>query len=65
MEDISRRQLIKLGLCTAAALSVPRAAWAASKAPAKELSFYHLHTGETLRVAYSEQGKYIPSAMEH
>lgn len=61
MEPLSRRQLIKLGFGAAAALSMPRAAFAA--APVRKLSFYHMHTGETLNVAYFEKGKYIPGAL--
>lgn len=42
-------------------MAVPRFAWAA--APARKLSLYHLHTGETLRLTYAEHGKIIPAAM--
>jgi uncharacterized protein YcbK (DUF882 family) len=62
MQSFSRRQFIKLGLCSAAALSLPRMAFAA--ASAKELAFYNLHTGEKLRLAFYENGRYVPSAMQ-
>lgn len=62
MEPLSRRQFIKYGLCAVTAMAVPRLGWAA--APARELSFHHLHTGEKLSLAYYEHGKYVPSAMQ-
>ena len=62
MQDSSRRHFIKFAIVAAASMTVPRLAWAS--APARTLSFYHLHTGETLNVAYCENGKYIPSAMQ-
>lgn len=61
MQDVSRRQFLQFGLGAAAVLTLPRMAWAA--APARNLSFYHLHTGESLKVTYAEDGQYIPSAM--
>jgi uncharacterized protein YcbK (DUF882 family) len=30
----------------------------------RSLSFYNLHTGETLRTTYFENGRYIPGALE-
>ena len=62
MEHFSRREIIKIGLCVAASAAVPRLAWAGI--PAKKLSFYNLHTAEELSLTYSENGKYIPSAMQ-
>lgn len=62
MKPISRRQFIKLGLGAATLLAMPRATWAASAA--RELSFYNNHTGEKLRLAYCENGEYIPSALQ-
>ena len=62
MQSFSRRQFIQYGLCAVSIAALPRLAWAGTSA--RELSFYHTHTGETLRVAYAENGKYIPSAMQ-
>lgn len=61
MHSFSRRQLIKLGLGTLAVMAMPRIALAG--APVRALSFYHLHTGETLRLTYAEQGVIIPEAL--
>lgn len=63
MRSISRRQFIKLGLGAATLAAMPRMALA-STPQARELSFYHLHTGEKLRVTYAENGAYIPSALD-
>jgi uncharacterized protein YcbK (DUF882 family) len=60
MQDSSRRKFIKLGVCTMTAMALPRIA----SASARQLSFYHLHTGETVRLAYYENGKYVPSAVQ-
>ncbi|MFZ4541472.1 MAG: DUF882 domain-containing protein [Rickettsiales bacterium] len=62
MPDFSRRQFLKLGLCVAAAGALPRVAFA--ETPARVLSFYNLHTSESLRIAYHEFGAYVPSAMD-
>ena len=62
MPDFSRRSFIKLALCAGAYVATPRLALA-DRAP-RALSFYNLHTGESLKLAYSENGSYIPSAME-
>jgi uncharacterized protein YcbK (DUF882 family) len=62
MQHFSRRQFLKMSLCAAAVVALPRAARAS--APARELAFYHQHTGETLRLAYFENGRYIPSALQ-
>ena len=67
MHRFSRRTFIKIGLCAAASLSAPRLAFANTSikelASAKELSFYNLHTDERLRLAFYENGRYVPSAM--
>ncbi len=53
---------MKLGLAAATApLILPRAA---SALPAsRELSFYHIHTGETLKATYFDDGQYQPDAL--
>lgn len=61
MQHYSRRQFLQLGLCAAASMAAPRLAWGA--ALSKELAFYNLHTGESLKVIFSENGRYVPQAM--
>lgn len=63
MQDISRRHFIGMGLCAAAFTLLPQRLCAAVPA-AKELAFYNLHTEEKLKIAYSENGRYIPSALQ-
>ena len=58
----SRRQLLKLAagaLPLAAAWSAPALAAAAPR----DLAFHNLHTGETLRALYWDQGAYVPDAL--
>ncbi|MDE3060963.1 MAG: DUF882 domain-containing protein [Pseudomonadota bacterium] len=62
MQPFSRRQFVKLGLCAASLATLPRMAWAS--APARQLSFYHIHTGESVRLAYFENGRYMPGALQ-
>jgi len=64
MQDFSRRQFLKLGLCAGAAMAMPRMAWSMAAPAAKELSLYNLHTNESLKAAFVENGRYVPSAME-
>lgn len=61
MESFSRRQFLQLGLCAAASMALPRLAWGAAQT--KELAFYNLHTGESLKAVFAENGRYVPSAM--
>ena len=61
MSDLSRRRFLQYGLCAASMAALPRMAWATTSA--KELSFYHLHTGESLKLTYAEHGSYIPGAL--
>ena len=58
----SRRSLVKLGLATAAASVFPRIALAGPAA--RELAFYHTHTGETLKAVYFDNGRYQPDALK-
>jgi len=73
-DKFTRRKLLKAGLLGAATIIVPIGAGAAQWAvePAKfilqptanrALSFYNVHTGETLRIVYFEQGEYVPGAL--
>ena len=43
-------------------LAMPRFAWATI--PQRQLAFYHLHTGESIRLAYVENGRYVPDALQ-
>ncbi len=54
---------MKLGLAAATApLILPRAASALPTT--RELAFYHIHTGETLKAAYFDNGQYQPDALK-
>ena len=70
---LSRRRFITMGLLGAAPMIIPGAAWARmhvkasrnlSKVATRSLSFYNLHTGESLKSVYWEQGQYVPGALE-
>jgi uncharacterized protein YcbK (DUF882 family) len=63
MTDYSRRQFLKIGLGVATIAALPRMALAAAQ-PARVLSFYNLHTNESLRLAYHELGAYVPDALD-
>lgn len=63
MEKISRRQILKFGLCAAVAIAVPAPVFARADFPVKKLAFYNIHTGEKLRVVFRENGEYIPEAL--
>jgi uncharacterized protein YcbK (DUF882 family) len=59
---LSRRRLLKAGVATAAAMSLP-AAWAAAARTPRSLAFRHLHTGEELAITYFDQGAYDDVAL--
>ena len=70
---LSRRRFITAGLVTAAPMIIPGAAWARmhvkgsrnlAKVASRSLSFYNLHTGESLKTTYWERGEYMPGALE-
>ena len=64
---ISRRNLLKLGLVAAIPALIPGAAMAAYRVIPKRsrsLSFYNLHTGESLKTTYFVKGEYIPGALQ-
>lgn len=66
---IKRRDFLKLAIshCAlgAAALSAPSLAVAKPKEPAeRQLSFYHLHTGEKISTTYWAEGEYITQELE-
>lgn len=58
-----RRDLLKGALGLAGATLFGRAAQAAATAP-RSLSLYNLHTGESLKAIYFEDGAYVPDALE-
>ncbi len=64
---LARRELLRTGLAAAAGAvtlghAIPALAFADAKG-ARQLGFKHLHTGETLDVAYWENGAYVPDAL--
>ena len=62
---LARRELLRTGLGLAAAsatFTLPALALADAYG-ARKLGFRHLHTGETLDVAYWENGAYVPGAL--
>src|SRR5579872_3707635 len=60
---IARRKLIAAGLGLVGGLAAAPAALAALTAPTRRLAFDNLHTGETLDVAYYENGCYVGDAL--
>jgi uncharacterized protein YcbK (DUF882 family) len=73
-DKFNRRKLLKAGLLGAATAIVPigadAAQWAVEPAnfilqPAttRALSFYNVHTGETLKTVYFDRGEYVPGAL--
>jgi len=64
---VSRRRLIKLGVMAAVPALIPGTAMAAFRVIPKRvrsLSFYNLHTGESLKRTYFANGRYIKGALE-
>ena len=67
---MDRRAFLKLGYrvatLAAATCVVPSSILAATRrsSASKDLSFYNLHTGESLSVTYAANGKYIPDALQ-
>lgn len=62
-QGASRRRLLQAGLGACALLAMPAANAAYSRVYEKRVSLLNLHTGERVRTAYWEQGKYIPEAL--
>lgn len=64
---ISRRSFLTAGLFTTAACLFPhKAAAAAAKmfVPERRLFLHNIHTGETMRGLYWNEGTYVPEALE-
>lgn len=62
-QGATRRRLLQAGLGVCALLAMPAASAAYSRVYEKRVSLLNLHTGERVRTAYWEQGKYIPEAL--
>ncbi len=63
--SFDRRKFLQFGALTAGTLMVPEQLLAmGEKESFRSLSFYNLHTGESLRTTYWEEGIYIPEALE-
>ena len=65
LPEISRRQLLRMGLITVASGLIPGRAMAAVNrlaAGERSVCIYNLHTNEYLDVVYWRDGKYLPEA---
>jgi uncharacterized protein YcbK (DUF882 family) len=66
-QKISRRDIIRIGLITAAASIIPYEGMAAVRdflsADKRTLCLYNLHSKESLKAVYWKDGKYIPDAL--
>lgn len=61
-ERIHRRHLLQAAGSLVALAVTPLSALARPVRP-RELSFFHTHTSEKLRIVYAEHGRYIPDAL--
>ena len=61
---ISRRRLLRSAAIASAGLGLVPAGLRALTREARELSFHHLHTGESLRVVYREPEGYVQEALQ-
>ncbi len=61
---VQRRTLIVGGLAGIASLAPTARSFGALVTGGKTLSFYHLHTGERLRVTYREHGTLVDGAVD-
>lgn len=62
-QGTTRRRLLQAGLGACALFAMPAANAAYSRVYEKRVSLLNLHTGERVRTAYWERGKYIPEAL--
>lgn len=60
---LRRRQFLAGSLGAMASFSTLGRVAAATPAPAHTLSFFHIHTGEKLRITYRENGALVPGAL--
>lgn len=60
---MSRRRLLQIGAVVPLSLSIlPRRVWA-SEAPERSISFYNLHTGESLKTTFWADGGYVSEGL--
>jgi len=65
LHEMDRRTFLKLGGAAAIAAAFPGMAFGKiNGAYEKSLSFYNIHTGESLRTTYWADGVYIPESLE-
>ena len=63
--DLDRRAFLKLGGAAAIAAAFPGLVFGSTdRVYEKSLSFYNIHTGESLRSTYWAEGVYIPESLE-
>ena len=66
--SLTRRTLVKAGLAFAACNALPRLAYAdyspVPEETARSLHFYNIHTGESLKTVYWEQGVYVTESLK-
>jgi uncharacterized protein YcbK (DUF882 family) len=62
---ITRRRFLRMGALAAAQLAVPAIAMAGIRVTTRRraLSFYNLHTGESLKTTYWANGSYVPEEL--
>ena len=60
---LSRRRFLKWATASACAVTTPLFAGNGPLTSERKLAFYNMHTGESLSVAYWEQGQYIRESM--
>jgi len=61
---LNRRHFLRLGALTIAGAAIPGSALAALRiARERSLSFYNLHTGESLKTVYFADGRYLPEGL--
>lgn len=60
---IGRRNFLIGSVGGLAQLGLAGRAWSAT-AEARTLAFYHIHTAETLKITYRDQGELVPGALE-
>jgi uncharacterized protein YcbK (DUF882 family) len=65
MRSMERREFLKLGGLGMMAAMAPSSLFGKGNSDHfRSLSFYNLHTGESLRTTYWEEGIYIPEALD-
>lgn len=64
--NLSRRRFLRVSALAAAQLIVPAVAMAGTqlRTRSRSLKFYNLHTGESLKTTYWENGNYVPGELE-